>query len=301
MAEPTPLQSVAAPARAGRWQRAAAGLFSLAVILQVGLGLRIVAADVVDLYVHRGGSQGLCIFPDSTIYWGLARAIRAGRAFEYVEWADIPRFAVRTPGYPLFLAGCQALFGERTLAVRLVQAMLGTVSVYLVYRLTRELVAPRNLVSTGEPLAPPGPGVSLVAAAIMALNPYYLFMSALILSEAVFVPLMLAALWGVAVLWVEPGRPSNLPLSRHCLIALLSGMAAGAAILVRPSWWLFVPAVLAIWVFATRRDRRTLIGAARGGNLCPRSHGGDESMVGAQCADLWPIRTDGPLDGGQPL
>ena len=101
-----------------------AGLTGL-VILEVALALRIVAADLVDLYVHRGGSDQLCLFPDTRIYWGLARAIRTGSPYEYVEWSDIPHFALRTPGYPLFLAVCQALFGRRTLAVRLVQAGLG--------------------------------------------------------------------------------------------------------------------------------------------------------------------------------
>ena len=125
-----------------KWQRALAGLASLAVVLQVALALRMAAADVVDLYVHRGGSEQLCLFPDTKIYWGLARTIRTGAPYEYVEWSDIPHFALRTPGYPLFLAACQAVFGERTLAVRLVQAVLGTMSVYLVYRLTRQLVAP---------------------------------------------------------------------------------------------------------------------------------------------------------------
>ena len=129
--------------------RALAGLASLTMILQVALALRILAADAVDIYVHREGSHSLCIFPDTMIYWGLARTIRAGTTFEYVEWSDIPHFTLRTPGYPLFLAGCQALFGERTLAVRLVQAVLGALCVYLVYGLTRHLALRITSVSSG--------------------------------------------------------------------------------------------------------------------------------------------------------
>jgi 4-amino-4-deoxy-L-arabinose transferase-like glycosyltransferase len=267
MAEPTPPHSLAAPPRARRWGRAMAGLASLALILQVALGLRIVAADAVDLYVHRGGSKGLCIFPDTLIYWGLARTIRAGTTFEYVEWADIPHFAVRTPGYPLFLAGCQTIFGERTLAVRLVQAALGTVSVYLVYRLTRQVTSVHGS-STDGPTSTSRPWTApLVAAAITAVNPYYLLMSSLILSEAVFVPLMLATLWGLAVLWAEPGRPTGRARSTTDLVGLASGAAAGAAILVRPSWGLFIPAVLVMWVIASVRDRSALIAAARGAGI----------------------------------
>jgi 4-amino-4-deoxy-L-arabinose transferase-like glycosyltransferase len=263
MAEPTPPHFVVAAARAGRWPRVAAGLASLPVILQVALGLRILAADVVDLYVHRAGPDALCIFPDTKIYWGLARTIRAGTVFEYVEWSDIPHFALRTPGYPLFLAGCQSIFGDRTLAVRLVQALLGTLSVYLVYRLTWQ-VAPRITNTQGETIACQRWTAPVVAAAITAINPYYLLMSSLLLSEAVFVPLMLAALWGLSVLWVEPGRPSSPVRSSNLLPALGSGVAAGMALLVRPSWALFVPAVLASWLYASRRDRTALIAAARG-------------------------------------
>ncbi len=264
MAEPTPPHSVAAPARAGKWHRTLNGLASLALVLQVALGLRMLAADAVDLYVHRGGSARLCLFPDTEIYWGLARAIRMGEPYEYVEWSDIPHFALRTPGYPLFLAAVQAVFGTRTLAVRLVQAVLGTLSVYLVYRLTLQLAHSSGLAPAGEPSWSRRWTAPLVAAALAAINPYYLFMSALILSEAVFVPLMLAALWGLAVLWVEPGRAAAVTGKNAALVALASGGAAGLAILVRPSWALFVPAILLIWVMANARDRIALAWSARG-------------------------------------
>jgi 4-amino-4-deoxy-L-arabinose transferase-like glycosyltransferase len=268
MAEPTRPHPVARPARAAHWAHALARLASLAFVLEVALGLRVVAANAVDLYVHRGGSQRLCLFPDSLVYWGLARTIRAGAPYEYVEWSDIPHFAVRTPGYPLFLATCQALFGERTLAVRLVQATLGTVSVYLVYRLTRQFTPLQEAAALGAPSLPGGWTGPLVAAALAAINPYYLMMSSLILSEAVFVPLMLASFVGLALLWDLPGRGCGITGWRAILVALLSGAAAGAAILVRPSWMLFLPAVLAMWVLATLHDRRACARAARGALIC---------------------------------
>jgi 4-amino-4-deoxy-L-arabinose transferase-like glycosyltransferase len=264
MAEPTPPHSVAAPPRAGTWRRTLAGLASLALVLQVALWLRVLAADSVDLYVHRGGSARLCLFPDTTIYWGLARTIHTGAPYEYVEWNDIPHFALRTPGYPLFLAVCQAIFGLRTLPVRLVQAGLGTLSVYLIYRLTRQLAPSIALAPSGEPIQSHGWSAPLVAAVLAAINPYYLYMTVLILSEAVFVPLMLAALWGLAVLWVDPRLPVEATNRRGVLVALGSGGAAGLAILVRPSWALFVPVTLVLWVIAKSRDRRALTVATRG-------------------------------------
>ena len=264
MIEPTPAQSVVGPALRRKWHRSLAGLASLALILQVALALRVAAANAVDLYVHRGGSERLCLFPDTTIYWGLARAIRMGEPFEYVEWSDIPHFALRTPGYPLFLAACQAVFGRRTLAVRLVQAGLGTLSVYLIYRLTRQLTPPEDSVPSGDVPRPGRWSAAMVAGALAAINPYGILMSVLLLSEAVFVPLLLGVLLGLAVLWREPGRSAKQTEWRDVFVALASGGAAGLAILVRPSWALFVPLVLGLWVVTNRRERRALFEAARG-------------------------------------
>src|SRR5512135_709419 len=100
------------------------------LVLEGAFGLRVLAAIVVQWFTRRKGT--LCVFPDTRIYWHLARTIREGAPFEVVEWGDLPRFALRTPGYPLFLAACQLVFGERVLPVRLVQAALGTWCVWLV-------------------------------------------------------------------------------------------------------------------------------------------------------------------------
>ncbi len=99
-----------------------------------------------------------------------------------------------------------------------------------------------------------------------AANPHYLLISSLILSEAVFVPLMLASLLGLSVLWLAASAGSV--GWRADLIAIGTGVAAGAAVLVRPSWALFVPSMLAAWIVASLRDRRRLIASMRGAVLC---------------------------------
>lgn len=268
MAEPFPVDSVPEPVRAGRARGAVARLASLVLVLEVALGLRVIAADAVERYVRRGGANRLCLFDDTWYYWELARNIRAGAPYEIVVYADIPHFALRTPGYPLLMAACQTLFGERPLAVRLVQAVLGTVGVYLVYRLTLQLAGPGDDIPATAMGAPRRWTIPLIAAAIAALNPYYAFLSAILLSEAVFVPLMLAALWGQAVLWPKRGQDPKLPRWQSGLVALGSGAAAGAAILVRPSWALFVPAMLALRMIASLGDRRTFVASARDALIC---------------------------------
>ncbi|WP_406698705.1 glycosyltransferase family 39 protein [Singulisphaera sp. Ch08] len=229
---------------------------SLALILEWALGLRVLTADLVQWYTQRKGV--LCVFPDTKVYWFLAGTIRDGEPYEVLDWGEIPHFALRTPGYPLFLAVCRFLFGDRPLAVRLVQAGLGVLCVWLVYRLTGQLVPERaKLGAERRRWTPP-----LVAAALVAFHPYFLVTSALILTEAVFLPLMLFGLWALAVLWAgDDADPSR----RQWAWALGAGLAWGAAILVRPSWALFPPVALLAWCVASGRGRR--VAAARGAVL----------------------------------
>ena len=220
----------------------------LSVVLIAALGLRVAAAFLVQRVVDHGAIPRVCVFPDTEYYWLLATTILHGAPYDIVEWGNIHHYALRTPGYPAFLAACRATLGEQPLAVRLVQAVLGALAVWLVYRLTRQVVSPAE----HEPAAWRIWTIPMIAATIAALNPYHVAMSELILSEAVFVPLMLLTLWGLAVLWKPAGQAGSgkAPFERWraAVTALGTGMSAGAAILTRPSWGLFLPGVLFVWV-----------------------------------------------------
>jgi len=228
---------------------------SLWRILELALLARVSAAVAVEWYVRRQGTPRVCVFDDAEYYWSLAGTIRQGTPYEVVEWGDIPHFALRTPGYPAFLAACQTILGDRPLGARLVQAGLGMLTVWLVYRLSREIAGKNEGSSialgersTGRPDGRPWT-VPLLAAALAAVHPYAVVMSVLILSEAVFVPLMLTALWGMAGVWNGIAAGPAAGSRRALLIAFGVGAASGAAILVRPSWALFVPAMLAVWAW----------------------------------------------------
>jgi len=243
---------------------------SMISILAIALGLRVLAACLVQWYVESSGSTRVCLFPDAEYYWFLARTIRQGAPFDIIEWGNIHHFALRTPGYPLFLAACQTILGEQPLAVRLVQAALGALVVWLVYHLTRRLVSPVELEPASGRLCW---NVPLIAAVLAAMNPYYIAMSELILSEAVFVPLMLLTLWGLAVLW-RPAAGTECAGThfapwRAALTAIGTGATGGAAIMTRPSWGLFLPAVLLVWVVhgVRSRDFRLRRTAAQGAVL----------------------------------
>jgi 4-amino-4-deoxy-L-arabinose transferase-like glycosyltransferase len=239
---------------------------ALATVLVVALVARVLAAVVLQSFVGKLGQDRLCLFDDANYYWLLAQTIREGTVYQIVEWGTISHKALRTPGYPLFLAACQAVIGEWPLGVRLGQAVLGMVSVGLVYVLTVRLgPSPRLPSASGVfPRAAP-----LAAAALAAINPYYVAISELLLSEALFMPLLLATLWGLAILWRKSDEPDHLTSTHHALIAIATGAAAAAAILTRPSFALFIPFVLVCWLVdsAVSRDRTSLTKAIRGALL----------------------------------
>ncbi|MEO6808456.1 MAG: 4-amino-4-deoxy-L-arabinose transferase [Isosphaeraceae bacterium] len=213
-------------------------LASLPWIVAWGLALRVIAAVVVQRVADHKGT--LCIFDDTRIYWYLADQLRQGAPYVVDQWG-VPHHALRTPGYPLFLAACQMVFGPKNvLAVRLTQAALGALGVWLLAKLVVEIQADH------EPKRP-GWTAAHVAAAWAATDPYVITTSSLLLSEALFVPLMLAALWGLAALW--SGQAGS-------LAALGTGLASGAAVLAKPSWSAFVPALLLAWLAYAGRGKR---------------------------------------------
>jgi 4-amino-4-deoxy-L-arabinose transferase-like glycosyltransferase len=228
MTRPTPQLRV--------WNRSAVFLIALGA----GFALRAAVAIGLQTYLNRQVPPRRCLFPDADIYLLLARAIRLGEPYQVSQW-NIPHYALRTPGYPLFLAACEGLFGENLLVARLIQAGIGAGSAWLVYRLVAR-VWPTE-----------ASRVAVWAAILAALEPYGAVLSILLLSEALFVPLMVAALAGIAGLWPAPGSAAQGVSTPR---AIITGAAIGAAILVRPSWALFVPALLLTWVVASERSQR---------------------------------------------
>jgi len=160
--------------------------------------------------------------PDQREYLEIARSVLHGEGFSFSD----PRFnqrvyAQRTPGYPLLLAAT----GANVRMARIVQAMLDTSTVLAGYLLARRWLA-RD--------------AAVVAAAIVAFNPFLVYFSGLVLTETLFTA-MLA--WGMllitsarTLLWLTGGiilaastlvRPGALPLP--VILAVLGALAAKAA------------------------------------------------------------------------
>jgi 4-amino-4-deoxy-L-arabinose transferase-like glycosyltransferase len=180
---------------------------ALAVIVLLGVAIR------VGWGLHQPDSQAaLDALPDQREYLEAGSHLAASGEL----WMSDPRFrqnvyAYRMPGYPAFIALC----GAKPAIVRIVQALLDGSSMVAIFLLAR-----RRL---GVPAA-------LAAAAIVAIDPYLIFFSGLVLSETLFTAMLC---WGLMLLdfseglWGRAGQGSAL--------GWLGGIALlGLAVLVRP-------------------------------------------------------------------
>jgi len=187
-------------------------------------------------------------FGDSQSYWTLGKAIAKGEPYQY---GGEDGSVFRAPGYPLLLSTVAWLSPERYAVwiARIVGCTLGTLAVLFIMRIAYLLG---------------GPWVSLSAGALSAVYPGAIGMSATILSEALFMPLMLLHLLLLQQAFQSSNRTNQIAQSmakKPCMLdgrlALLSGLLAGAAILTRPSWLLFPP-LAAILHLMINRNRDAL-------------------------------------------
>ncbi|MBN1909846.1 MAG: glycosyltransferase family 39 protein [Pirellulales bacterium] len=208
------------------------------------LVLLLVAALVVRLAVagwwqSQLGDDRAFAFGDSQSYWDLAQAMAQGEDYRY---GAAESWAFRTPGYPGMLAPIFLVAGQDAPAMwgRVLGCVCGMAAVGGVWWLARALF---------------GATAGWIAGLIAAFYPGAIATSVLVLSEAPFCPLMLANLgfWIIAWRASTPARAGGW--------ALVAGMTAGAATLVRPSWFLFLPfAILIGLIFGPRRRRHLALG-----------------------------------------
>jgi 4-amino-4-deoxy-L-arabinose transferase-like glycosyltransferase len=180
-------------------------------------------------------------FGDSVGYWELARTIARGEPYQYLT-PDARVF--RTPGYPVVLSTLFIFGGDNppVLAARAMSAVLGTLAVGIAGWWTTQLFNTR---------------AGLIAGWITALYPGSIALGVFVLSEAPFCPLMLAQL----ALWSAAWRSIS---THHALaLAIAAGVAAGCAVLMRPSWLLFTPFAITVGLMFVRdRVRQLLLGGA---------------------------------------
>lgn len=167
---------------------------------------------------------------DGIGYNQLAEGLLDGRG--YVNYWGEPS-AFRPPVYPIFLAGVYAVTGHSLAAVRLLQAVLDSVTVLLVYGIARRLFGGR---------------VALLAGLGTALYPLLIYETGLIIPETLSYTLQFAAaLCLIRMLKNDRAWP-----------ALATGALLALTVLARPTATLWAPLILA-WVLLANGMRRKIV------------------------------------------
>lgn len=149
-----------------------------------------------------------------------------------------------TPGYPAFLAAMMAVFGDGPFygyAVRLAQTAIVTLSYWLLYRIGLRLVGKR---------------AALGAVALCAFSPSLWLVANMLLTEALFLPLVLVMAYCAVRLWERPGIGWSAAL----------GAAWAAGVYVRPTIALW-PGILyaLLLLFRYVHWRRVVLGGMAAG------------------------------------
>ncbi|HRU05657.1 MAG TPA: glycosyltransferase family 39 protein [Candidatus Brocadiia bacterium] len=180
--------------------------------------------------------RGELAYADEREYDAVARNIAQGKGF--VD--TYGRRASRAPGYPLFLAACYKVFGQTCAPVRFIQCVLGAVTALAAAALAFRL-------------APPAAGA--LCGWLVALDPFQIVWSSFILSESLFIPLLVLAVLALAPAWESTLNPERRPAWG---MALAAGALLGLAVLVRSSLLLFPVCLVPLWVLAARLRRRAM-------------------------------------------
>jgi 4-amino-4-deoxy-L-arabinose transferase-like glycosyltransferase len=185
------------------------------------LSLLVVAFAVRVAWVHH--TQGTPLTIDAADYERHARSIADGHGFPPSQLASGPS-AYRPPGYPVFLAAVYKITGGGWPTARYVECLVGTLTVALVGLLAVSFWDRR---------------LALIATAIAAIFPPMINISTAVLSEAIFVPLVLGA-----TLVVLHGRAA----ANRTRWVVLAGVLVGLAWLARGNGFLLLlPFAAALW------------------------------------------------------
>jgi 4-amino-4-deoxy-L-arabinose transferase-like glycosyltransferase len=196
--------------------------------LWVVLGVALVVRLVVAL------SWAPAVEADAADYDRLAVALSQGQGY---VGPDGQPTAWRPPLYPGLMAAVYAVAGHRPVAVRVVQAVVGTALVGAVYLLGQAVL---------------GPTAGLLAAAFTAVDLASVFAVSRLLSEALFS--LLLVLSSLLVVWAAAASPGS---RRGRILGLAAGVTVALGALTRGVFLLYPLALVPVWIWAGR-DRRVM-------------------------------------------
>ena len=203
----------------------------------------ILAAAAVGLVLRLGFGflywTGKPLTHDEREYLALAESLRDGRGLRYPPGHDTgtaQQFG-RAPGYPAFLAaiGAGTPVEASPPRVKAAQSVLGALAVWMIGLLAWRAAGPR---------------AAAIAAGLAAVYPPLVWISAYVLSEALYIPLAL----GCVLLLSAARARADMERSARAGGALVvaAGLVTGVAILVRPGMLFYLP-IVAAWFVLRRR------------------------------------------------
>jgi 4-amino-4-deoxy-L-arabinose transferase-like glycosyltransferase len=199
---------------------------SIGLLALAGRLLYLALASVLD-------PTGSFFADDSSRYDAMARGLLAGIGY---RWEGHPT-AFDDPGYPVFLAALYGTVGSAVPTIGVMQAFLGG--------LTAALIA-----WTGWRLG--GMGAGWAAGGLAAVYPHLVFWTPYVLSETLFVAVLVVALWALVEAQVR----------EHLGWFVAAGVTIGLGVVTRSVLVPFVPIAAACAWWLARGRRRWAHGAA---------------------------------------
>ncbi len=202
---------------------------ALAVVMITALVVRLVFWVAVVGFDTTG-------WGDEPDYHTIASSIAAGEGFRGLE--GVPT-ATRPPLYPIALGGLYGLTGPRPDAGRALQVALGVLIVLFVYLLAARLFTKK---------------VALIAAGLAAVNPGLIYLSALLMTENLYILLLL----GLFLVVVDDLASGQVRYARFAA----GGVLAGLTCLARPTAFVFALAIPALVLSGGREDLKRRVRAS---------------------------------------
>lgn len=199
---------------------------AVAAVVALALGLAAIAA-----------TPGYAPRNDAEDYERHALSIARGDGYPPSRIVPGEPSAFRPPLYPYFLGGIYKATGNSRLAGRIANALLGAIAVLLLYLLTLRVAGPR---------------LAAWAAGLAAVFPPLVFLSLALMSEALFIALLLGT---VLALLAYRDSDGSLPT------ALLTGLLAGLLTLTRANGIAIALLAVVVVLAGPQAPRRRLIAA----------------------------------------
>lgn len=186
---------------------------------------RILLLILLGALLLRGGiamaaKKSFSMDPDSYSYETIAHTI--------LQNGTLTPSANRTPGFPAFIAMIYAVLGSDFKNIVLVQALIATLTIVLVYMIGRKVIGER---------------AGLMAAALVAVDPFQVYFSAKVLTETLFTFMLCLIVYAILFLQEDQthgGRTSFILGLLLGLTALLRPEVVGLAVVLAAGYGISV-------------------------------------------------------------